>query len=210
MSTDMSQASLVADLKASLHDSGKVFLAADDGDFKRFLAQALPDLSVKRPVTRSGAIALEADVDRYPLALALGDFSSYKTHSWADMTRAPRMWEPGYPGAVPRVHAQFDGEAWALVFTPAPSATQLAVFGNLFRFWYFARHLIGETSADTTVNPLDRGLLLLRAQVEALREIAIRNASKPVSMRDGMSGTPRNATPAALAEQLLGMFREAR
>ena len=208
MPTDMSQASLVADLKASLHDSGKVFLAADDGDFKRFLAQALPDLSVKRPVTRSGAIALEAGVDRYPLALA--DFSSYKTHSWADMTRAPRMWEPGYPGAVPRVRAQFDGEAWALVFDPAPSAAQLAVFGNLFRFWYFARHVIGEASAETTVNPLDRGLLLLRAQVEAMREAAIRNATKPVNLRDGMSGTPRNATPAALAEQLLAMFREAR
>lgn len=199
---------LVVDLKASLHDSGKVFVAADDADFKRFLTQALPDMQFKRPVSRLATVTLVADQSRY--AMPAADFAAFKVSEWADPRRAPKPWEPGYPGAVPRVCAEWDGLAWWVVLDPAPTLALLACYGASLRFWYFARHVLGETSGETTVNELDRGLLLLRAQAEAMKELAIRNASKPVQLRDGLSGAPRNSTPAALAEQLLTEFREAR
>lgn len=204
----MALADLVADLKASLHDSAAVFKAADDGDFKRFLDQALPDMQFKRPLSRLASVALVADESRY--AMPVDDFAALKVSEWGDPKRAPKPWEPGYPGAVPRIGANWDGAAWWVVLDPAPTWALLACYGSELRFWYFARHVIGATDGGTTVNALDRGLLLLRAQVEAMQELAIRNAGKPVQLRDGMSGTPRNATPAALAEQLLQKFNEAR
>lgn len=201
-------ADLVTDLKTSLHDTAKVFVAADDADFKRFLQQALPDMQFKRPLSRLGSITLVADQAQY--AVPVSDFAAYKLHDWADPARAPKPWQPGYPGSVPRVIDAWDGSAWWLVLQPAPSSALLACYGSTLKFWYFARHILSDTAGQTTVNELDRGLLLLRAQVEALKELAVRNASKPVQLRDGMSGTPRNSTPAALAEQLLQEFREAR
>lgn len=87
---------------------------------------------------------------------------------------------------------------------------QLSVWGATFRFWYFAQHVLSEAPGLTTINPSDRGLLLLRAQAEAMRELAMRNVIKPQAMRDGYSSTPRNGTPAALFETLLAEFKEAR
>ena len=48
------------------------------------------------------------------------------------------------------------------------------------------------------------------SQAEAMLELTLRNAAKPVQLRDGLSGTPRNSTPAALHATLLAMFAEAR
>ena len=49
---------LVADLKGSLHDAASAFDEAEDADFKRFLNLALPDMGVKRPITRLGRVLL--------------------------------------------------------------------------------------------------------------------------------------------------------
>ncbi|UUZ68084.1 hypothetical protein LP416_27855 [Polaromonas sp. P2-4] len=99
---------------------------------------------------------------------------------------------------------------WSLMFDPAPTAAMLAVLGSAFKFWFFAQHAIDATASLTTISQQDRGLLILRAQVEAMRELSIRNAGKPVQMRDGFSGQPRNSTPAALADMLMRTFAEAR
>lgn len=204
----MKRADLVADLKASLHDTAAVFTAPLDADFHRFLDQALPDLQFKRPITRLGNVTLVAGTPRYLMAAA--DFAAFKLHQWGDLSRAPKPWEPGYPGAVPRVEAQWDGSAWWVVLDPAPTGSHVACFGDQLQFWYFARHVVDDSDGGTTVNALDRGLLLLRAQAEAMRELMLRNVSKPVQMRDGYSGTPRNSTPAALNQQLLDEFWRAR
>lgn len=202
----MSEADLVADLKASLFDSANVFTEANDAAFKRFLAQALPDMQYKRPITRLGTVQLVADTPRVEIADA--DFAAFKTDLWRDPARLPKPWDPNYPGPLPRVCATWDTDAWFFVFEPAPTARQISVLGADFRYYYFARHAIGAAAADTTVNPQDRGLLLLRAQAEAMLALATRNASKPVQLRDGLSGTPRNSTPAALHETLMRLFRE--
>lgn len=205
---DMSLASLVADLKASLFDAASVFTGEDDADFKRFLAQALPDLQWKRPLTKLAQVVLVAGTPSY--AVAEADFVALKMDLWRDVGKLPRPWEPGYPGALPRITAQQGATGWELVFETAPTAAMLAWLGSTCRFYYFAQHAIGEQAADTTVAEADRGLLLLRAQAEAMLALAVRNAGKPVQLRDGLSGTPRNSTPAALHQVLLGLFIEAR
>lgn len=204
----MARAELVADLKASLHDSAAVFKTPLDGDFERFLLASLADLQIKRPLTRLGMVRLEAGQARYPVAEP--GFAAYKVHVWGDFARTVRPWEPCYPGAVPRVEALWDGATWVLELNPAPLAVQLAAWGADMRFWYFAQHVLGEEAAHTTVAQHDRGLLMLRAQAEAMRELAIRNVSKPVQLRDGVSGAPRNSTPAALHQTLLDEFWKAR
>ena len=141
---------------------------------------------------------------------AYPDLQAYKTHLWDAPAYSPKAWEPGYAGALPRVCAERDGTQHWLIFDPAPSAQHIAVRSSTFKFWYLAKHVVGTAAADTTVAALDRGLLLLRAQAEALREMAMNQSNKPMSLRDGLSGTPRNSTPAALHEMLLRLFWEAR
>lgn len=207
MAGTMSLEDLIADLKETLHDAATVFESDDDAAFKRFLVQALPDMETKRPLTRLGGVELQAGLPRYSLA-NVPDFAAYKTHLWDRCM--PRPWEPGYPGALPRVSAARDDGQWWLLFDPAPTWKHIGVLGYSFRFWYFGRHVLGAVDENTTIAEADRGLLLLRAQVEAMRELAMRNAGKPVQMRDGISGVARNSTPAALYEQLLRVFKETR
>lgn len=200
---------LVVDLKASLFDAAGAFTAEDDADFRQFLARSLRDMQWKRPVTKLGEVTLVAGTASYSLA-GLADFAALKMDLWRDVGKLPRPWEPGWPGALPRVSAQQVAGGWELVFDPAPTALMVAALGSSCRFYYFAQHAIGELAADTTVAEPDRGLLLLRAQAEAMLALAIRNAGKPVQLRDGLSGTPRNSTPAALHQTLLQLFIEAR
>lgn len=211
MAGTMALADIAEDLKGSLHDAASVFDAEDNADFKRFLAQALPDVSVKRPRTRLGQVTLTAGEPRYALT-AYPDFQSYKTHVWDRQSAAcfPQPWEPGYPGATPRVCASRDGDDYWLEFSPAPSSAHLVALGSTFKFYYFAEHVLDEVAASTTLSMMDRGLLLMRAQAEAMRELTLHQANKPTALRDGLSGTPRNSTPAALHEMLLRLFWEAK
>ena len=214
MAGTMALDDLAADLKRSLHDSASLFAADDYADLTRFVRQALPDMAVKRPRTRLGQVQLAAGEPRYALA-GYSDFYAYKTHLWDRQSNVsfPQPWEPTYPGPAPRVCASRDGASGAgyfLDFAPAPNALHLAALGASFKFYYFAQHVAGTLAADTTVDAADRGLLLLRAQAEAMREMVLHQANKPVQLRDGLSGTPRNSTPAALHEMLLRLFWEAR
>lgn len=209
MSGTMSQADLVEDLKRSLHDSASVFNAAADADWLRFLAISGTAMAVKRPRTLLGTVQIEAGADLYPLA-AITNFASYKTHLWGNVGVSPKPWWPGYPGAVPRVGVQGAAGAWTLVFEPAPTAQQVAAWGSAFKFWYYGQHVIGAAAAETTLALADRPLVLLRAQAEAMRELSMRNINKPVALRDGISGTPRNSTPAALYAALLAEWEAAR
>ncbi|MDH4451364.1 MAG: hypothetical protein QE265_12370 [Rhodoferax sp.] len=209
MAGTMALPDLVADLKRSLHDSADVFDAADDADFVRFLKQALPDMGWKRPLTQVGQVVLTAGQADYSLA-AIPDFGNYKTNLWGLVGCSPQPWEPGYPGAAPRVKSYKNAAGHWLGFDPAPSAAHIAVRGSVFKFYYFGLHGLADVAAASTVALADRGLLLMRAQAEAMMELALRNMSKPVQLRDGLSGTPRNSTPRALYDALIAAFMEAR
>lgn len=203
MAGTMTRADLVADLKASLQDAAKVFTAANDADFSRHLDAAALDMGRVRPRTMLGTITLIADQYNYT---APADLLSYKSDLWGIPGRRIHPWESSYPGRLPDVRSAVSGTTRELHFLPAPTAAQITALGAAFKFYYFAAHSIGAAAVDTTIQAGDRGLLLLRAQAEAMKEMAMRNIAKPVSLRDGMSQGPRNGTPGYLFEQLLKMF----
>lgn len=202
----MSQADLVADLKASLQDAAKLFVAASDADFIRHLVAAALDMARKRPRTLLGTLTLVADQDAYD---APADFVSFKSDLWGIGARRYQPWETNYPGRLPDVSVVGDVGAQVIYLSPAPTAFQIGVLGSAYKFYYYAAHSISATAASTTIKAADRGLLLLRAQAEAMKEMAMRNIGKPVSMRDGLSQGPRNGTPSFLFETLMQQFEGA-
>lgn len=202
----MARNDLVADLKASLHDAAEVFTGASDADFIRLLDVSALDFARVRPRTLIGSVTLQANVPIYPLP---ADFYLYKADLWADPSRIGQPWEKTYAGRLPSIRtAEFSGVR-SLVLQPAPSAQQIYRLGANFQFYYLAKHVIGVIDADTSINAGDRGLLILRAQAEAMRELAMRNIAKPMSLRDGMNSAPRNGTPSALYSLLLDEFERA-
>ena len=86
---------------------------------------------------------------------------------------------------------------------PAPTAQQITALGSTYRFYYYAGHVIGAEATETSVPVGDRGVLLLRAQVEAMRELAMRGTGKhprhgdrPAAQRD--AGGPGGAADGGL------------
>lgn len=201
----MSQADLVADLKASLQDAADIFTAAADADFIRHLGLAALDMSRLRPRTMLGTLAAVADKYDYP---APADLLSYKSDLWGAYKKNCQPWEKNNPGRLPEVRLVVNGLIRELHMIPPPSAHQIAILGSAYKYYYFAAHSIGVAAADTTVQPGDRGLLLIRAQAEAMKEMAMRNIKKPVQLRDGLSNGPRNGTPSYLFEVLMKQFEE--
>lgn len=198
----MSRVDLVADLKASLHDAADVFTADADADFDRLLNIAAEALARYRPPIKGSYLTLSAGVALYS---APNDLIAFSRESWTP-GRLPDPWEPTFPGALPRVDVIGVPGARQLFFTPTPSAAHISALGSRFDYLYLASHSVSATAGETTISPSDRGLFLLRAQVEALREMAIRNINKPVQLRDGMSGMPKNGTPSYLYAVLLAEF----
>lgn len=206
MSGTMSRADLVADFKTSLHDAAGVFAATDDAELSRLLDVAALDFGNIRSLLQSGSLTLSADVASYSAPAGL---VAYGWETWS-AGKLPQPWEATYPGALPRVTLIGTPAARALLFTPAPTAMHLAVLGSAFTFMYFAVHSINASAASTTVAAADRGLLILRAQAEAMREMAMRNVGKPINRVDsGLSGTPRNGTPSHLFTMLMEEFKAA-
>lgn len=203
MAGTMSEADLVADLKASLQDAASVFTVAADGDFKRHLSLAALDMGRFFPRTLIGSLTLVADQSTYVAPAAM---VAFKLALWGSKRGNP--WEDNWPGKLPRVTLVVNGSVKELHLDPAPSAAQVATLGVDYQFYYYAAHAIGAAASDTTVLPGHRGLLLLRAQAEAMQELTVRNLNKPVQLRDGLSGTPRNSTPAALFSTLMDMFEQ--
>jgi hypothetical protein len=205
MSGTLSRADLIADLKASLNDAAKIFTAANDADFARMLDVAALDIGRVRPRTLLGSITLVADQDAY---VAPADMLTFKAALWGN-NRTAQPWDKTWPGRLPDVRLAMNGAVREMHLQPPPAAYQITALGAAYKFYYFAGHVIGAAAVDTSVLSGDRGLLLLRAQAEALKEMAIRNVNKPVSMRDGISNMSRNGTPSYLWEQLMKQFEAA-
>lgn len=197
MSGTMNRADLQASLKESLHDSGEV-LAPED--FERCLDTALLEFSRRLPRLRNGSLQLIYGETSYP---APADLIGFHIAEW-QWDRSIPVWEGGSPGTLPRVSA-CDGH---IQFSFALSPRQISLLGGKLPYRYKASHQIGAAAEDTTVPAHQRDLLLLRAQAECLRELAMRNITKPVSMRDGGMSSPKNGTPAALYERLLAEFHD--
>jgi len=200
----MSQADLVTDLKASLNDAASVFGKGFDLDIERHLEHAVQDFARVRPRVLPGSVTLEADQDEYA---APADALDEHSMQWGkNKKRDLKPWDSSWPGALPRMDIIGDPDARKLVFYPAPSSHQITVLGSTCPFRYFAAHKVDAIASNTTIRPEDRALLLLRAQAEAMKELAMRGSKKPVALRDGLNASAKNGTPAALHDQLMREF----
>lgn len=205
MADSMSLEGLVATLKASLQDAASVFGAAGDADFERHIQQAALAMDQHRPYKSYGELTLVAGTGAYALPTGFGRL--LRT-TWGQARLQP--WETGFSGRLPRLSVAYVGGVKKLVLDPAPTQAHIDDAGVTLPYWYTLSHVIGATDgSQTTVPDIDRGLLILRAQAEAMKEMAFRNIQKPAQVLDGYSNAPRNGTPAALANDLLNQFCEA-
>lgn len=184
---------MLADYTPSLGPTAQRF---QPEDLERHITAALRSLSRYRPVVRRATVLLQPRVGAYP---APADLVRVISHAWgADHTVQP--WHSHYLGPRPRVLTHHDGEQMWIEFTPAPTATQVHKWGTQCPYRYAARHQLTEDGG--TVPEDDRHLVRLRAQVEALRELAVAGVTDTIQMHRGMGASlPSNGTPAALAQQ---------
>lgn len=198
MPGSMARADLVADLKASLMDAAALFRdEADDAAFHRHLAAAALAFGPHRATQAVGSITLEAGRDTYA---APADLWRFVSAIWGTTRSQP--WERAWPGRLPTVRV-VGGD---MLLLPAPTQHQISALGAAYRFFYSARPVVADDAAATTLDPADRALLIQRAQVEAMRELAMRDSVRPSTVRDGFSGQPKTGTPGWIAQSLLDDF----
>jgi hypothetical protein len=203
-------ASLLPDYRASLNDARVIF--GDDGggeqneNLARHLRVAASAMSLgKRPRTCSATLALVAGQVAYtavPDDLLLPKVAMWGSEYFSEPWNAPR-------GPLPTLTLSEADGVRVLNLTPPPSAAQIGAYGSTYGYYYFGAHQVTDDAATSTLQEKDRALIILRAQVEALRETAMRNAHKPVTLRDGGGGLGRNTTPAAIYAALLDEYERA-
>ncbi|MFW6339514.1 MAG: hypothetical protein ACOC0Q_01455 [Wenzhouxiangella sp.] len=213
----ISPADLIAELRASLLDSAQYFqgtpgdpdatpdpVPADpDADFRRHLQTAAADLGKRRGMTLLAEVQIEAGRALYDLP---ADALYVTTPLWGTETR-PTPWADNHPGPLPRARIVRYLDSDQLQLTPAPTRHQIEALGSTYRYLYAASLWDGDTQSDLSLSDDDRALLLLRAQAEACRELAMQGLTKPVETRTSQA-MPRNATPAALYQALMAEFNE--
>jgi hypothetical protein len=200
----MGRQSLRDDLRLSLSDTATLF---QDGDIDRQLDVAASDLGRVRRRTAASFITLIANVHLYPAPSNMIS-PTYSHWGMGNPVRQYQSWRARtFPSVLPRL-SRISDDTPRLVLNPAPTVQQIAQHGSRYDFFYIAAHIIGVAAIDTTIRLEDRALLLLRAQAEAMKEVAVRNSRKPVSIRDGLGSNPKNGTPAALYRQLIDAFHE--
>lgn len=201
---------LLPDYVASLNDAASTFKGSEDdaqADFRRQLRAAAGVLSrEKRTLTAVGELQVSAGVALYDPP---GNLLLPKLQAWAQGHVQP--WNaPNEP--MPVVVQVDTPEGKKLRLQPAPSTSQIRCYGSAFRFYYLVAHAITDDAATSTLGEGARHLLYLRAQVEAMRELAFRGYAKPVTLRAGAgaggSMMTRNQTPAALYDLLLSEYRD--
>ena len=201
----MDPTDLLTELRASLMDSAQYFEGTEadpDADFRRHLRTAAAEVGSRRGYTLLAEVQLEPDQALYP---APDDLLYISTALWGQNKRI-MPWADNYPGPMPRARrVHYNGEPH-IQLTPAPTRDQIHALGSAWRYTYVATLWDGE-AAEIPGTELDRALLLLRAQAEAARELAIQGLTKPIETRTSQQ-MPRNATPAALYQALMAEFEE--
>lgn len=200
-------ADLLADYKASLHDAVAIFVTdpVSDDHFVRHLRMAMRAVAIqKRPRTSAAELTLVAGQGSYA---APDDMLLPKISQWGH-TGVPAWRQPR--GQRPRMQL-IDSDPRELLLTPPPNCEQIAAWGSSYVYYYAAAHTLDENAGTTTLADADINLVILRAQVEAMREAAMRDVAKPVHLRGGSpSGSvPKAGMPAALYQQLLAEYRDA-
>ena len=186
-------------LTSSMLDSKRMF---KDEDYPRLLRTALAALNAVRPLHKVEVLELEAWQALYPCPEDLNSVfacwwgRSYKAHA--------AIWADDYPGRLPEWRVLPGAQGRLLQAQPAPSARQIQILGNRCELEYCADHVLTDTACTLDSELLD--LLHLRAQAEAMRDLAMRNATTSYQLREGIGSVPKNGTPAYLYQELLAEF----
>lgn len=189
-----------ARLKSSLLDSVRAF---NDQSYARHIQAALVALNEVRPQCKMAVVGLMTDRSLYPCP---EDLTAVRACWWGRSKKTHgQPWDDDYPGRLPewRPIKNTAGVRF-LRAVPPPSATQMTVLGNECELDYYADHVF--TDKECTLNTEELDLLLLRSQAEAMRELAIKNASTAYQLREGISSVPKNGTPAYLYTELMSEF----
>lgn len=200
MAEEMTLSALAETLTVTLGDARNRH--ADDDAATRHIRTAVADLHRVRPRLRTHTVTLSPGRETYPLP---GDALRFHTAGWIHRWLQVEPWNRmglALPGTV--IHIA-EGER-QLELSPAPSAAFIALVGAVQTVHYYAQHTVGEQPGTTSVALEDRALVILRAQAEAMKEIAIANSGKPGTFKGGDASMPRNSTPAAVYHELMAEF----
>lgn len=189
-------------LKNSLHDSARPF---DDPDLERHIQISLTAMALqKRPLRKSASITLVANQAEYEAPADLGRLNRL---IWQN-ERFRQPWEADYPGPAPTIQLLRADTGNVIRLNPPPSQQQVNALNGTVLLLYSAKHTI-DSDTVTTLDEADEDLVILRAQAEACRELALRGITQPVTIRDGSMSQPRNMTPRALYAALLEEWKAA-
>ena len=192
---------LLVDLAASLGDAAPFFTDGDRDELPRVLEAAAGALAERRPRRGAATLTLVADQSDYA---APADLLRLLGHSWgAAELAATSPWEANWPGRLPTAWTTEGASGRVVRLTPAPTASQLTQLGTSWPYIYAARHALSNTDGETSVPEAERELLLLRAQAEAVREMALAGTRKPVQLHKGIGSQAAATTAAELWPRLL-------
>lgn len=195
----MTPALLITALKASLLDSASAF---DEADFVQMIATAVADYSVYCPRPSIGVLQLVADQAVYDCPADLTRLCSIE---WGRDKKANiPVWDYGYPGRLPEIELIWFGDTRKIRLRPAPSPRQIGLIGARCEYTYGVPHELSDSVC--TLSPDDLLSVQLRAQAEAMRRLALLNVTRPLQLRDGISQSPKNGTPAFLYAELMREF----
>ena len=197
----MNRIDLLKAYSDSLLDSQRAFKTED---FERHMGTALRELAQFRPrrvLAELNAMPMQREYE------CPADLIKVLATHYGRAEKAQRQpWDAGYPTQrLPEVTVQYraDGSRYLQVF-PAPSYQLLAQIGTVVGYEYSAGHVV--TDSYSSLTPVLVHLAILRAQAEAMRELAMRNSSMPTQVKDSLTNTPANGTPSYLYTLLMNEF----
>jgi len=197
----MTRSSLTDALQSMLCDAADKFKPVD---LERHLDLAALDLVRVRPRTLAATLTLVPGQHSYP---APEGFVTPKFSDWGhEQRRLFRPWDKNYPLHLPRIGAIEVGGVLNIHLQPAPTAAQISCIGSSYYYFYYAAHTLSDDAAKTTVQPADKHLLLLRAAIYAMTELANGGTVKPVQLHKGMGSQSKSTTASMWVERLTRMY----
>ena len=199
----MNRPDLLKAYSDSLLDSQRAFKADDFGRHMDTALRELAQFYPRRMLAELNAMPMQREYE------CPADLIEVLATHYGRAEKAQRQpWDAGYPTQrLPEVTVQYraDGSRYLQVF-PAPSYQLLAQIGTVVGYEYSAAHIVTEEVC--TLTEVDVQLAILRAQAEAMRELAMRNSTQPTQIKDSLTNTPANGAPSYLYTLLMNEFYE--
>lgn len=187
----MNVATLTTHLKTSLGDSDESF----QDDLLRLLTVALDDYSRYKPLTLNASCRISPGKQTYDVP---PDFLSFKHTFWGQSTTP--LWS-NKPQPLGRPLSTPQGLQFQQPITPA----HIQHYGANYAYLYFAKHKILD-NGDLTLRA-DHDLLVMRAQAQAMLELALHNADKQAAAHQHIGNQSSNSKPMHIHDMLMATFK---